>query len=262
MSAQRRNVITDVLPDVDAVVAALPDGLVDSAERVASARRARLPDAYVDADAADLEAAIAALRARAGGDARGRSLRARLRRRDFDDLVATAHRALEADRLDLETVLALQFESGSIAAAQGQRLILFLGVNAEARRVMWAHGSAELSRRGEPPERLVELGRWLLLWSEMSTLAIGEGYRATERELLARDVAARRAALDELLGAVAGDARVGPRLRRLSMRYRPGPRCGLPIGGDPAGTRTSIRRRTSQDSTTRISTSWRAGSTT
>ena len=60
----------------------------------------------------------------------------------------------------------------------------------------------ELIRRREPPERLVELGRWLLLWSEMSTLAIGEGYRATEGELLARDVAARRAALDELLGAV------------------------------------------------------------
>ena len=53
----------------------------------------------------------------------------------------------------------------------------------------------------------------------MSTLAISEGYRTTERELLARDVAARRAALDELLGAVAGDGRVGPRSRRLSMRY-------------------------------------------
>ena len=58
----------------------------------------------------------------------------------------------------------------------------------------------------------MELGRWLLLWSEMSTLAIGEGYRATEGELLARDVAARRAALDELLGAVAGDGRVGQRV--------------------------------------------------
>ncbi len=84
---------------------------------------------------------------------------------------------------------------------------------------MWTHGTAELSRRREPPERLVELGRWLLLWGEMSTLAISEGYRATEGELLSRDVAARRAALDELLGAIAGDVRVGRRLRRLSIRY-------------------------------------------
>ena len=174
---------------------------------------------YVDADAGDLEAAIAALRGRAGGDEAAAPFGARVAATKFDDLVADAHRAVETGRLDLDTVLALQFESGSIAAAQGQRLILFLGVNSEARRVMWAHGTAELTRRGEPPERLFELGRWLLLWSEMSTLAIGEGYRATESELLARDVAARRAALDELLGAVAGDGRVGPRVRRLSMRF-------------------------------------------
>ena len=125
----------------------------------------------------------------------------------------------KTDRLDLATVLALQYESGSIAAARGERLIVFLSVNAEARRVTWAYGTAELTRRGEAEERFVELGRWLLLWSEMSTLAIGEGYRATERELLERDVAARRAALDELLGATSDDARVGARLRRLSMRY-------------------------------------------
>ena len=34
MCAQHRNVITDVLPDIDAVVAALPDGLVDAPEEL------------------------------------------------------------------------------------------------------------------------------------------------------------------------------------------------------------------------------------
>ena len=45
----------------------------------------------------------------------------------------------------------------------------------------------------------VELGRWLLLWTEMSSMAVGEGYRATELEIMARDAAARRAAIDELV---------------------------------------------------------------
>ena len=53
----------------------------------------------------------------------------------------------------------------------------------------------------------------------MSSLAVGEGYRATERELLARDAAARRAAIDELLGAVPAEGRAASRLRRLAMRY-------------------------------------------
>ncbi len=219
MCAQHRNVITDVLPDIDAVIAALTKGQVGGAEGL----RARVEFAYltaqVDADAGEVEAAIAVLRARAGGDDVAASFGPPVAAANFDDLVAAAQRAFATNRLDLATVLALQFESGSIAAAEGERLILFLGVNAEARRVIWAHGSAELTRRGEPPERLVELGRWLLLWSEMSTLAIAEGYRATERELVARDVAARRAALDELLGAVVGDGRIRQRLRRLSMRY-------------------------------------------
>src|SRR6187401_1813482 len=145
MCAQHRNVITDVLPDVDAVVAALPDGLVDSSEELRARVELAYLMTYVDADADDLEVAIAALRGRAGGDDAPVPSRARVVATNFDDLVAAADRALETDRLDLDTVLELQFESGSIAAAQGQRLILFLGVNAEARRVMWAHGTAELT---------------------------------------------------------------------------------------------------------------------
>ena len=104
------------------------------------------------------------------------------------------------------------------------------------------------------------LGRWMLLWREMSTLAIGEGYRATEAELLARDVAARRAALDELLGAAAGVGRVGPRLRRLSMRYGLDPDAAFDWSRSSPGL-TPTRRRTTRGSTTRTSTSWRSAST-
>ena len=144
-------------------------------------------------------------------------------------------RALDAGRLDLGTVLALQYESGSIAATQGRRLILFLGLNAAIRRAIWEFGTAEIQRQGLGHEGYVELGRWLVLTTEMSSLAVGEGYRATERELLARDAAARRAAIDELLGAVPADGRAASRLRRLAMRYRPGAGRELPSGRDPAG---------------------------
>ena len=128
-------------------------------------------------------------------------------------------RALDAGRLDLGTVLALQYESGSIAATQGRRLILFLGLNSAIRRAIWEFGTAEIRRQGLGHEAYVELGEWLVLTTEMSSLAVGEGYRATERELLARDAAARRAAIDELLGAVPAEGRAASRLRRLAMRY-------------------------------------------
>ena len=134
-------------------------------------------------------------------------------------LADSGSRALEAGRLDLATVLALQYESGSIAAAQGRRLILFLGLNAAIRRAIWEFGTAEIQRQDLGHEAYVELGRWLVLTTEMSSLAVGEGYRATERELLARDVGARRAAIDELLGAVPADGRGAARLRRLAMRF-------------------------------------------
>ena len=84
---------------------------------------------------------------------------------------------------------------------------------------MWEHGTSEIVRLGLEPDRYAELGRWLLLWTEMSTLATSEGYRAAERDIVARDVGARRAAIDELLGSVSGDGRATSRLRRLAMRY-------------------------------------------
>ena len=135
------------------------------------------------------------------------------------------------------TVLALQYQSGAIAAMQGQRLLLFRGVNAEIHRLMWEHGAAELARRGDGPERFIELGRWLMLWTQMSSLAVSEGYRATEREFAARDVAARRAALDECSARSRPTRARGARVRRLATRYGLDPDAASPGRRDPAGSR-------------------------
>jgi hypothetical protein len=213
------NLITAVLPEIEAVVTALSADLADSPEELRSRVRLAYLNTHVAADADDLEAAIHALRARAAGDEAQDPFGARIEADTYEALVDVADRMLAEGRLDLMAVLALQYESGVIAARQGRRLFLFNGVNAEISRRMWEHAAAELATRGEPPERFIELGRWLMLWTSMSSLAVGEGYRATERELLDRDVAARRAALDELVGSIATDTRARARLRRLGTRY-------------------------------------------
>ena len=56
------------------------------------------------------------------------------------------------------------------------------------------------------PVLLATFGRFLLLWNELTSLAVTDGYRAAERDVLARTVEARRGALQELLGVVATDA--------------------------------------------------------
>jgi len=62
-----RNVITLVLPDLDAIVAGVPRELADEDELDARVRLAFL-NARVDAGPDDLEAAIAVLRTRATGN--------------------------------------------------------------------------------------------------------------------------------------------------------------------------------------------------
>ncbi|HET9083370.1 MAG TPA: helix-turn-helix domain-containing protein [Candidatus Limnocylindrales bacterium] len=214
-----RNVITVVLPSMDDVLAAIPAGLVSDEPDLRARLRLALLNTQVSADADDLEAAIEVLRARAAGESSGDPFGKRIPAESFEQLADTADRALAHGRLDLPMVLALQYASGSIAAARGQRLLLFLSLNAAVRRVVWALSAAEVERLGLGHDRTVELGRWLLLWTEMSSMAVGEGYRATELEIMARDAAARRAAIDELLGSMATDARSAARRRRLAMRY-------------------------------------------
>jgi hypothetical protein len=213
------NIVSIVLPDIRDVVAALPRDLADDEGELLARVRLAFLNTHVTAKIDDLDAAIGVLRARAAGNPTANPFGPRIKASSYEGLADAGERALDAGRLDLGTVLALQYESGSIAATQGRRLILFLGLNAAIRRAIWEFGTGEIERQGLGPEGYVELGRWLVLTTEMSSLAVGEGYRATERELLARDAAARRAAIDELLGAVPADGRAASRLRRLAIRY-------------------------------------------
>jgi hypothetical protein len=208
-----------VLPPIESVVAAIPPDLVESEEELYARVRLSYLNAHVKADTGEMESAIAVLRARASGSKTADPFGRRIAADSFEALADLADRAFTEDRLDLPTVLGLMYESGSIAARHGRRLIVFLGLSAHVRRAIWDYGSEQVERLGLGHAQMVELGRWLLLSTEMASLAIGEGYRATERELLARDAAAHRAALDELLGAEPTTARAALRLRRLAVRY-------------------------------------------
>jgi PucR-like helix-turn-helix protein len=213
-----QNVITLVLPDLEEILADIPGDLAGEDELDARIRLAFV-NTHVSAGPDDLEDAVGALRTRVVGNLGTNPFGARTQARTFVGLADAADRALAAGRLDLATVLSLQFESGYVAATRGRRLILFLALNAAVRRAAWERGSAEIERLGLGPARQIELGRWLLLWAEMSTLATSEGYRAAERDILARDIAAQRAAMDELLGSVSAEGHMGARVRRLAMRY-------------------------------------------
>jgi hypothetical protein len=208
-----------VLPNIELVLAGLPAELVESEEESRARVRLTYLIAHVSAEAHDLESAIAILRARAAGGATVNPFGPRVAADTYEALADIADRALSEHRLDLGMVLSLLFESGSIAARQGRRLILFLGLSAHVRRVIWEHGVHEIQRSEPAADRYEALGRWLLLATEISSLAVGEGYRATERELLARDAAARRAALEELLTVQPATDRAAVRLRRLAVRY-------------------------------------------
>ena len=66
---------------------------------------------------------------------------------------------------------------------------------------------------------LGNLGRLILLWNELTSLVVTDGFRNAEREMLARDADARRAALEELLGVIAADPVTAARLRRAASRF-------------------------------------------
>jgi PucR-like helix-turn-helix protein len=214
-----RSIVELVLPPIDEIVAGVPADLIESDEELRARIRLTYVNARVLATAGDLDEAIGLLRTRASGERSVDPFGRRFEADTFERLANQAEEALDAGRLELSTVLSLMYQSGRIAAQHGRRLILFLALNAHIRRVIWEYGSGRLQGSSRGSDRLVELGRWLLLSTELSSLATSEGYRATERELLARDAAAHRAALDELLSAQPTTARALLRLRRLSVRY-------------------------------------------
>ena len=69
------------------------------------------------------------------------------------------------------------------------------------------------------PDAATGFARFIMLWNELTSLAVTDGYRAAERDIVARDAEARRGALQELLGVVPADSVTTARLRRVAMRH-------------------------------------------
>ena len=137
----------------------------------------------------------------------------------LDELLADA-RTLEAEAsLDLETIVAIQRASGSIAARTGRPIDGLLHRYAVTRRQIWEHGVTAMQAGRLDAAHLAAFGRFLLLWNELTALAVTDGYRTAEREILAHTVEARRDALQELLGVVADDAGTEARKRRVAVRF-------------------------------------------
>ena len=112
-----RNVITVVLPDLEEILAGIPQEFADEDELPARIRLAFL-NTHVSAGAGDLDTAIALLRARASGNLGEDPFGERIHAKSFEALADAADQALASGGLDLATVLSLQFESGYIAATQ------------------------------------------------------------------------------------------------------------------------------------------------
>ena len=115
--------------------------------------------------------------------------------------------------------MAIQRASGAIAARADRPLVVLQHRYAVTRRLIWEHCVAAMQAGRLEPGLLAAFGRFLLLWNELTSLAVTDGYRIAERDILARAVEARRGALQELLGVVADDAVSETRLRRVAVRH-------------------------------------------
>ncbi len=137
----------------------------------------------------------------------------------LDGLLAETRARESEGSLDLETIVSIQRASGAIAARSDRPMVVALHRYAVTRRLIWEHCVAAMQEGRLEPSLLAAFGRFLLLWNELTSLAVTEGYRTAEREILARTVEARRGALMELLGEVADDAASQARLRRVAVRH-------------------------------------------
>ena len=216
--------IRRVLPDADALADAVATELGEPVEDVHTG--ILIGTIALNGQLGPEAAAIAAIdaelsRLRTGADNRqpGRPMSAE----SLDALLAETRALEDKGRLDLETIVAIQRASGAIAARTDRRLVVMLHRYAVTRRLIWERCIAAIEAGQLDPDLLAPFGRFLLLWNELTSLAVTDGYRSAEREILARSVAARRGALQELLGVVADDAASAARLRRLATRYGLGP---------------------------------------
>jgi hypothetical protein len=136
-----------------------------------------------------------------------------------EDLLATTERLDAAGSLDLDAIVTIQRTSGAIAARGNQRLVLFLARYGVIRRISWERCVAEMRAGRLAQDAVADFARYIMLWNELTSLAVTDGYRAAERDILARDAEARRGALQELLGVVPSDTATTARLRRVATRH-------------------------------------------
>ena len=211
--------IQRVLPDEDALATAVAAELGEPAEDVRPTVQIFMVTGPArPASEADVQLAIEEERARvrtAAGPPPARLLAATT----LDDLVAEARRTAADGQLDVRAILAIQRTAGAIAARADRRLVLFLGRYEIIRRLAWERCVDEMRAGRLDPDAVVRIARLVFLWNELTSLAVTDGYRAAERDILARDAEARRGALQELLGVYTGDAVSGARLRRVAMRH-------------------------------------------
>jgi hypothetical protein len=214
-----RPAVARVIGDRDAFAADLAAGLDEPLDEVRATARLWLFLHSVAADTGALEAIVTSLRLRARGPWAVRQGQRSLDADTFEDLLAKAQRRSRGRPPDASLVVEVQHAAGAIAARSGMRLVVFLARLAYSRRWIWDRCVAEFEAGRLDAPVLVDLGEWLLLWTELTSLAVTEGYRAAEREILARDADARRAALDELLGVLAIDPPGITRARRVAARF-------------------------------------------
>ena len=214
--------LRDVLPDDDVLAAAVAEELDEPLEDVRPSVMTATLVRRVDASLDDLKAVVDGERARVAGPRLASTRRSgarRLRAETLEGLLAETRRLADAGTLDLPAAVAVQRAAGGIAARSGMRLVLFLARLAVIRRLVWDRCVDEQRAGRLDADALGEMGRWIFLWTEITSLVVTDGYRAAEREILARDAQARRSALEELLGVVASDALTTARLRRVATRF-------------------------------------------
>lgn len=212
-----RAAVRRVIGDEDAFAAAVAEHLDEPFDDVRATIRLWLLLHTVPVTIPQLERTTEDLRRRAAAPQQARP--ELLRATTLDQLYELTEREIEQRPFDADLVIAVQQTAGAIAASAGPRLVLFLVRLAYGRRAIWERCAAEVDAGRLDPSVLHELGQWLLVWTEMTSLAVTEGYRAAEREILARDAEARRAALDELLGVITADPVGLTRTRRVAGRF-------------------------------------------
>ncbi len=212
-----RAAVGRVIGDHDAFAAELAAHLEEPLDDLRATVRLWLLLHSLPATIPEVEAATDRLRRRASEPQRIRP--ELLAASTLDELYARTLAELEDRPFDPELVVAVQQTAGAIAARTGPRLVLFLIRLAYGRRAIWERCVAEVEAGRLDQAILHELGHWLLVWTEMTSLAVTEGFRAAERDILARDAEARRAALDELLGVITADPLGFARTRRVASRF-------------------------------------------